>query len=252
MSVSQLSDARPTDLPHRQEREDLACAFRWTARLNMHEAVANHFSVAVSNDGNEFLVNRYGRHFSKMRASDIMLVDAREEPEGMGDVIDPTAYCIHGAMHRNNPQARCILHVHSKYATALSALKDTTIPPIDQTTMRYYNRVAVDTGFDGMGLGDEAERLSGVLGNRSVLLMGQHGVMTVGETVAKAFDELYYFERACETLFLALSSGRDLNVASDAVAEKTAQQWEDYPGAAEKHFQALRDILDEEEPDYRN
>jgi len=252
MTVSALSDARPTGLAFQQEREDLACAFRWTARLNMHESIANHFSLAVSDDGSEFLVNPFGRHFSKMRASDLLVLDANETPDGIGETIDPTAYCIHGAMHRNNPQARCILHVHSKYATALATLKDTSIPPIDQNTMRFYNRVAVDTGFDGLGLGDEAERLSTTLGNKSILLMGQHGIMTVGATVAQAFDNLYYFERACETLFTALSSGRELNVASHEVAEKTATQWEEYPGLAEKHFAALRDILDEEEPAYRD
>ena len=91
-----------------------------------------------------------------------------------------------------------------------------------------------------------------MLGDKRVLLMGQHGVMTVGNTVAEAFDELFFFERACETLFLALSSGRELNVASHEVAEKTAGQWAAYPGAAEKHFNALRDILDEEEPVYRD
>jgi ribulose-5-phosphate 4-epimerase/fuculose-1-phosphate aldolase len=252
MSVSALADSRREHLEFQTEREDLACAFRWTARLGMHEAVANHFSLVVDPEGPRFLINPYGRHFSKMRASDLVLLDAREEPEGMGDLVDPTAWAIHGAVHRNNPQARCILHVHSRYATALSALKDTSIPPIDQNTMRFYNRVAVDNGFDGMGLGEEAERQSRLLGNKSVLMMGQHGVMTVGETVAKAFDDLYYFEKACETLMLALSSGRELNIASHEVAEKTAQQWEAYPGAADKHFQALRAILDEEEPDYRN
>lgn len=252
MSVSAIADSRHEDLDHQREREDLACAFRWTARLGMHEAVANHFSLVVDPEGPVFLMNSYGRHFSKMRASDMVLINAGEEPDGLGDTVDPTAWCIHGAVHRNNPRARCILHVHSKYATALSALKDTSLPPIDQTTMRFYNRIALDSGFDGMGLGEEAERQSRLLGNKSILLMGQHGVMTIGETVAKAFDELYYFERACETLLLALSSGRELNIASHEVAEKTAQQWEAYPGAADKHFQALRDILDEEEPEYRS
>lgn len=252
MSVSPISVAREDELAFQREREDLACAFRWTARLNMHESVANHFSLAVSDDGRQFLVNPYGRHFSRMRASDLLLLDATEEPEGLGDTIDPTAYCIHGAMHRNNPQARCVLHVHSRYATALATLKDTSVPPIDQNTMRFYNRIAVDDGFDGMGLGEEAERLSTRLGNASVLLLGQHGLMVVGDTVAKAFDELYYFERACETLFTALSSGRELNIASHEVAEKTARQWEDYPDLGEKHFTALKEILDEKEPDYRN
>ncbi len=155
-------------------------------------------------------------------------------------------------MHRNNPQARCILHVHSRYATALAALKDTSMPPIDQTTMRFYNRVAVDSGFNGMGLDHEAERLSTTLGEATVLLLGQHGLVTVGETVTQAFDELFYFERTCETLLLALSSGRELNIASPEVAEKTARQWAAYPAAASKHFKALQQILDEEEPDYRD
>ena len=252
MSVQSLSSARADALDYQQEREDLAAAFRWTARLNMHEGIANHFSLAVSDDGSKFLMNPYGRHFSKMRASDLVLIDANEEPEGLNDTIDPTAFCIHGAMHRNNPQARCVMHVHSKYATALSTLKDPTIPPIDQTTMRYYNRVAIDDGFDGMGLGDEAERLSTCLGNHSVVMMCQHGFMTAASTVAEAFDDMYFFERAAETYMLALSTGRALNVASHAVAEKTAQQWAAYPDTGAKHLRALRDILDEEEPDYRD
>ncbi len=79
---------------------------------------------------------------------------------------DPTAWAIHGAIHRNAPHARCVLHVHSKYALALATLKDPSMPPIDQNTMRFYNRISYDMGFDGMGLGDEAERLSNSLGHQ--------------------------------------------------------------------------------------
>ncbi len=231
-------------------RADLAAAFRYTARLNMHESIANHFSFAVTDDGSRFLINPYGRHFSKMRASDLVEVGSEAEPDGMGDTIDPTAWAIHGALHRRMPHARCIMHLHPKYTTALACLKDPVLPPIDQNTMRFYNRVAFDDGYDGMGLGDEAERLGRVLGNRSVMLMGQHGILTVGPTVAHCFDAIYYFERGAETYLTALMTGRELNIASDAVAEKTAQQWESYPGFAEKHFAAVRAILDEEEPEY--
>ena len=232
-------------------RADLAAAFRYTARLNMHESIANHFSVATADDGSRFLINPYGRHFSRMRASDLVEVGSEAEPEGMGDTIDPTAWAIHGALHRRVPHARCIMHLHPKYTTALACLKDPVLPPIDQNTMRFYNRVAFDDGYDGMGLGDEAERLARVLGNRSVMLMGQHGILMVGPTVAHCFDAIYYFERGAETYLTALMTGRELNIASDAVAEKTAQQWESYPGFAEKHFAAVRAILDEEEPEYR-
>jgi len=235
-----------------EERRDLATAFRWTARLNMHEGIANHFSLAVSDDGTRFLLNPYGRHFSQMRASDLMLLDARNAADGQRGDVDPTAWCIHGAIHRKLPHARCILHVHSKYATVLSTLQDSTLPPIDQTTMRYFNRVAVDDGFDGMGLGDEAERLAGTIGNCSTLIMGNHGLLVVGETVARTFDNLYYFERAAETVINAYQTGKPLRIASDEVAEKTARQWEGYPDMGERHFTALKDILDREEPEYRD
>lgn len=235
-----------------KERADLAAAFRWAARLDMHEAVANHFSLAVSDDGTEFLINPYGRHFSRMRASDLLLLDAKQLPEGLGERVDPTAWCIHGAMHRNVPQARCILHVHSEYATVLAGLQDSSLPPIDQNSMRFYGRVAIDDGYDGMGLEEEAERLSRCLGNKSILMMGNHGVMIVGETVARAFDELYYFERACRTVVMAYMTGKPLREASPAVAAKTAEQWQDYPGLADKHFAELLAILDEEEPGFRD
>ncbi len=242
--------------PHFQQRKDLTAALRMTARLNMHEGVANHFSLAVSDDGSQFLINPFGRHFSNLCASELLLLDAHDD--GTMDkpgAPDPTAWAIHGAMHRNLPQARCVMHVHSKYATALAAIEVAGLPPIDQNTMRFFDRIALDDGFDGMGLGDEAERLTTTLGSKRVLIMGNHGVMVVGDTVARAFDELYYFERACETYLTALASGKPLRVVSDAVAEKTAQQWEDYldrVGIGDAHLREIHAILEREEPDYRD
>lgn len=237
----------------RTEREDLAAAFRWVARLNMHEAVANHFSLAVSDDGRQFLINPNGRHFSRMRASELLLLDA-DDPDVMKrpDAPDPTAWAIHGAIHRNVPRARCIMHVHSKYATVIASLADSTIYPIDQNTMRFYDQVEIDDGFDGMGLDEEAERLSSKVGARPIVIMGNHGVLITGETVGATFDSLYYFERACETLVTAYMTGRELRIASHEVASKTARQWAEYPDLATTHFKAIRDILDEEEPQYRH
>ena len=241
--------------PHYEDRVNLAAVFRMTARLDMHESVANHFSYAVSEDGNQFLVNPLGRHFSNLRASELLLLDANDESTmDKPNAPDPTAWAIHGAMHRNLPQARCVLHVHSKYATVLASIEDGGLPAIDQNTMRYFNRVSLDTGFDGMGLGDEAERMTTTMGNNRVLIMGNHGVMVVGDTIAKAFDELYYFERACSNYITALMTGKPLRIVSDEVAEKTAQQWDYYINQtryAEVHLSEVREILDREEPDYK-
>ena len=252
MPVSNLN-TQEQEQSYRAERAQLAAAFRWAARLNWHEGIANHFSLAVSDDGSQFLMNPIGRHFSRMRASELLLLDAHDP-----DVVkrpnppDRTAWCIHGAMHRQVPGARCVLHVHPKYATVLASLEDSAMPPIDQNTMRFYNRIAVDDHYGGMGLGAEAERLPQVLAGKSVLVMGNHGVLVWGDTVDEAFDLLYYFERACETLITAYSTGKPLRVVSDEVAEKTAQQWATYPDGWQHHFRALREILDEEEPDYKD
>ncbi|HIF89765.1 MAG TPA: hypothetical protein EYQ52_08180 [Candidatus Thioglobus sp.] len=235
-----------------KERNELAAAFRWTARLKMHESIANHFSLVVSDDGSQFLVNPNGRHFSQIKASELLLLDSNDNTTmSSKNAPDPTAWAIHSAIHRNNAQAKCVLHVHSKYATILACLENSVMPPIDQNTMRFYNRVSIDVGYDGMGLANEAERLSAKLGSNKILLLGNHGVVVTAPSVAQAFDDLYYFERACETLIGAYQTGKKLRVASHEVAEKTAQQWENYGSFANHHFNQLMAILDKEEPDYK-
>lgn len=235
-------------------RMELAAAFRWFARLNMHESVANHFSVAVSDDGRHFLMNPRGIHFSRVKASDLLLLDAADGSAlDRPDAPDPTAWFIHARLHRLLPQARCLMHLHPKYATALSALEDSTVLPIDQNTMRFHGRVAYDEAFGGMALSnEEGDRLAGVIGNCGVLMMGNHGVLVAAPTIAQAFDEMYYFERACETLITCYQTGKKLRVASDNVARVTASQWADYVQLSFDHLREVMRILDAEEPDYRD
>lgn len=238
---------------HWQERVDLAAAFRWTVRLNMHEGVANHFSLAVSDDGKQFLMNPDCRHFSRIKASELLLLDA-DDPETMNrpDAPDATAWTIHGRMHARLPQARCVLHAHPKYATVLASLKDSTLYPIDQNTARFFEKIALDDSYTGLALGEEeGDRLAAKLGNKSILMMGNHGVMVVGETVARAFDELYYLERAAETMVTAYMTGQPLRILPDEVARHTAQQWADYPDFGDKHLAELKHILNDEEPNYK-
>ena len=235
--------------------KDLAAAFRWTAKLNMNEAIANHFSVCAPNSKEDFYVNGTGMHFSSIKASDLFLVEQSKvnELKNKPELVDPTALHIHGSIHKKVPHAKCILHVHSKYATALAALEDPTLPPIDQNTMRFFNRVGVYRDFGGMGFEEESEKMASKIGNKKVLLMSNHGVLTTGQTVAEAFDELYYFERACETYITALSTQKKLKIVSDEVAEKTAQEWENFStDAKDLHLKAIRSILDKEDPSYKN
>lgn len=216
----------------------------------MHEGISNHVSYAISDNPCRFLVGPCKKHSSKMRASDLITVDATDRAELDRDDVDQTAWSIHGAIHRAVPGARCIMHVHSKYATALASLRDKTLPAIDQNTARFFERVAIDERFDGMGVGDEAERLAAELDGKPIVLMGNHGFMAIAPTVAQAFDEMYFFERSAEIYITALSTGRELHVLSDDVARKTARQWEYYVSSADRHLAALKEVLDEEEPEY--
>jgi ribulose-5-phosphate 4-epimerase/fuculose-1-phosphate aldolase len=219
----------------------------------MNEGIANHFSACLPNS-NDFYVNGSGLHFSSIKASDMVLVEQNkiEEIKKKPELVDPTALNIHGVIHKKVPHARCILHVHSKYATALSALKDPTLQPIDQNTMRFYNRVAIYDDFGGLGFEEESHKMAAAIGNNRSMLLANHGILTVGQTVAQAFDELYYFEKACETYITALSTNKELKIANSKVAEKTAQEWENYPvNMGDQHLKAIRSILDKEDPSYK-
>ena len=246
--------ARSDDAAEQAARVDLAAAFRWFARLDMHESVANHLSVAVSADGARFLINPRGRHFARITAGGLLLLDANDAATLAGaDAPDPTAWHLHARLHARLPQARCVMHLHSKYATALACLEDPTLHPIDMNTMRFHGRVALDADFTGMALSDdEGDRVAGLLGaGKSVLLMANHGVLVIGASVAAAFDELYYFERAAETLLLCYATGKPLRRASEAVAALTERQWRDYGQLAIDHLDNVKAILDREEPGYR-
>ena len=250
--MNKQADLSP-DLTHWQERVDMAAAFRWTARLNMHEAVANHFSLAVNKDGTRFLMNPNQVHFARVKASGLLLLDAND-PKTMQrpDAPDPTAWGLHGSIHRLCPHARCVMHVHSIHATVLACLADSTLPPIDQNTATFYNRHVVDSGFGGLAFEDEGARCASMLTDPKVktMIMGNHGVLVIGDSVADTFNRLYYFERAAETYIRALQTGQKLRVLSDEIAEKTAQELEEYPDQAERHLAELKAILDDEGSNY--
>ena len=235
-------------------QKDLAATFRWTARLKMHEGVANHFSACVPGSS-DFYVNKAGIHFSQIKISDLILVTKKniESLRNKPEIVDPTALNIHGTIHEKVPHARCIFHVHSKYATALSTLKDPLLKPIDQNTMIFYNRVSVFKDFGGLGFEEESIKMANALGNKQHMLLANHGIITTGETVADGFNSLYYFEKAAETYLTALSTNKELNIVSHEIAEKTAQETADYPiNSARLFLNQIRLILDKEEPDYIN
>ncbi|WP_407309519.1 class II aldolase and adducin N-terminal domain-containing protein [Pseudomonas sp. nanlin1] len=232
-----------------QTRIDLAATFRIIAHLGMHEAVANHFSAALSADGKQFLLNPKWKHFSRVRASDLLLLDADDAEAVHRPDVDATAWSIHGQVHQRLPQARVVLHLHPVYTTAVACLAKPYIAPIDQNTARYFNRVAIDELYGGMAdTTAEGARLASLLQDKSRLLMGNHGVIVTAPTVGEAFDDIWTLERACQILVTALSTGQPLKILSDPVAEKTAQDWQKITDFSQQHFEEMKLLMIQADP----
>lgn len=241
----------------REMRIDLACALRWAARLDLHEGVCNHFSLAVPDAdgvrrGNRFLINPYGWHWSEITASSLVLVDADGNVvEGENEVED-TAFTIHRGIHLAAPHAVCVMHTHMPHTTALTLLEDSELRMCEQNALNFHDRLAYDDDYNGLSLDiEEGDRIASKLGNRAVLMMASHGVTVTGPNVRECFNDLYYLERAARVQVLARSTGKPLRrLSGDVIAHTARQMAEERPKLAERHFSALRRMLEKEEPEF--
>ena len=239
-----------------EERKDLAAAFRWAERCNLHEAVANHFSLAVNSDGTEFLMNPNMWHFSRIKASDLLLLDVDDKSVlSSKNPPDATAWGLHGAIHKLCSHAKCIMHIHSIYATTLASLQDCILPPINQVASMFFNRQVVDKNYGGLAFEEEGKRCANLLSDpkKHTFIMGNHGILIFGQNVAETFNRLFYFERAAKIYIKALQTGKRLSILDDVVAEKTAQELEseESPNPAGTAFlREIKFILDQENSNY--
>lgn len=237
----------------RQARIDLAAAFRLAVRLDLHEGVCNHFSLMLP-EGGRFLLNRYGLHWSEVSASNLLAVDAAGTVlEGDGE-IEKTAFTIHSRIHLANPRAACVLHTHMPNATALAVTEPGRLEMVEQNALRFLDDIAYDDDYNGLVVDDaEGDRLARVLGAKRVMFLANHGVIVAGQTVAEAFDALYYLERAARVQVLARSTGLKLRAVRREVAVATCRMiLTDAPKYAGAHFAALKRILERESPDYKS
>jgi ribulose-5-phosphate 4-epimerase/fuculose-1-phosphate aldolase len=239
--------------PLRQARIDLAAALRMAERLGLAEGVCNHFSVKAPGRDDRFLVNPFGLHWSEVKASDLLVVDnAGNVIEGRGKV-EKTALMIHAAIHRAGDRAACVLHTHMPYATALAMVEGGRLEPASQNALRFCDDCAYDLAYSGLALdAAEGERLAATLGENRVLFLGNHGVIVVGPTVARAFDDLYYLERACQLQVLAMSTGLPLRRIPIETARRTCEAFAATDSYAIAHFDAVKRILRHADPGFEN
>ena len=224
-------------------QEDLALALRAAAMHGFSEGVCNHFSVAVGE--NRFLLNPRGLHWSEVEADDIVLVDdAGHVIEGRHEV-EPSALFIHAAVHRLTGHP-VVLHTHMPYASCLALTQAGAIDPLlSQNALRFFDRITIDRDYNGLALDmSEGERIARAMGTHDVAFLGNHGVIVAGSTLAYAYDDLYFLERAAQQEVLARSTGLPLRPIVDLrLARRTAEQIQGERVQSDLFFAALRRLL---------
>lgn len=241
--------------PTEQElRQDLAAAYRLFAHFGMTDTVFTHLSVRVPGEGHRFLVNPYGLLFEEITASSLVIVDADGEPAQPTDwPVNPAGFVIHSAVHRAREDAACVMHTHTTAGMAVAAqaggllpLNQINIELVKETAIHEYEGIAADDNLS------ERERIVRDLGDKAALILRNHGLLTVGKTVAEAFYFMYYLEQSCRIQIAAQSCNVPLSMPDQKVVERTGLQYKKGPNKGWLPWQALKRKLDREQPDYRD
>lgn len=235
--------------PELEARIDLAAALRWANRLGYGEGICNHFSMEIPGRAGHFLINPQGLHWSEVTPGDLVVVDGAGRKVSGRYGVEPTAFFIHGAMHRSRPSAKCVLHTHMPYATTLTVVHGGRLEWASQNALKFHGRVAYDDNYNGLALDEtEGERMCALARDADVLFLANHGVIVCGPTMAAAFDDLYYLERACMLQVLAMGTGKPLRIVPERVAMMTGRQMMEDSEQTALHFAALKRMLDRDEP----
>jgi ribulose-5-phosphate 4-epimerase/fuculose-1-phosphate aldolase len=234
-------------------RRDMAAVFRIAARLGWNEQIGNHNSLMLPRHGDaapRFLINPRGLLFQELTASSLIVCDLEGRVlRGEGE-LRKVAFHIHARIHLSRPDAACVVHVHPQYLTALSMLAEPEVTLSHHNNLLLNDRIAVDDFGSAPADSDaEGDRLAAALGEKSILLMGGHGVTVVGPTVHDAFDECFIAERTAMYQVTAMSTGRALRVLPETHRRRWSGAWGEKVDAR-LHLDAWRRVLDREEPDY--
>ena len=215
----------PRGEAERRAKIDLAACHRLAARFGFSEGIDNHMTMLVPGHSERFYLAPFGLLWSEVKASDLLELDFNGTVVAGRGLVEDTALYIHGAVHRLMPQTRCVFHTHMPYATAVSMLEDPRLDMAAQNALAFHDAIAY-ADYNGLALDyGEGERLARALGDKSVLMLRNHGVLVTAPSAAQAFERLYFLERACQAQVLALSTGRKLHIVPQSVVQATVAQF---------------------------
>ncbi len=234
-------------------REDLAACYRLVAAQGWDDLVFTHISLRVPGEEGHFLINPYGLLFDEITASSLVKIDMEGNVVlDTGHPVNAAGFVIHSAVHAAREDAHCVLHLHTLDGTAVAST-DHGLLPLNQTALLVREDVAFHD-YEGVAVDlDERERLAADLGDKHLMLLRNHGTLTVGATVGEAFTRMYYLERACSMQVRTLACGGTPFAVEDHVTEKTAHQGKLLHLAGDALvWPAMRRRLDRESPSYRD
>ena len=244
-------------------RRELAACFRLIAHFKMTDLIYTHATLRLPGAERCFLINPYGLMFDEIKASDLLKIrpDGSVLDSGPG-LINLAGFVIHGAIHGAREDVHCVVHTHTRAGCAVAAQRDGLLP-VNQISLEFYNKVAYHA-YEGISYDlDEQRRLVQDVGDKPVVILRNHGLLTLGASVSQAFLRMYYLEKACEIQLAAQASGAPLLLPSVEVCARTEQQYSAPPPAPNAQlvsdpdgmdlgWQALVRLLDRIDPGYRN
>jgi ribulose-5-phosphate 4-epimerase/fuculose-1-phosphate aldolase len=222
-------------------REDLASVYRLLGRFGWDDAIHTHASASLPGEAEHILINRYGDLFTEVQPDLLVAIDhSGALVDGYQGPMNTAGIVIHTAIHAARPDVRCVIHTHTQSGVAVSCQAEGLLP-LNQTALLFYDDIAYHD-FEGIALDREEQvRLAADLGDRSAMILRNHGLLVVGRTVAEAFSRIYHLERACAMQIAALSGNRTLRLPDQAVCRRTKAQYEaDDDGALELEWAAFK------------
>jgi ribulose-5-phosphate 4-epimerase/fuculose-1-phosphate aldolase len=232
-------------------RRDLAACYRLVAMNGWDDLLANHLTARVPDEPGAFLINPFGLMFDEVTASNLVKIGPDGEPLSPTEyAVNRTGFVIHSAIHEARPDANCVIHLHTRDGVAV-AMTETGVLPLNQTAMAIDHDIAFHE-YEGVALDlGERDRITSDLGDKHIMLLRNHGTLTLGRTVGEAFLRTYLLEWACSVQVRALATGQPLHDADDQVVAAVRQHLDPSAMASYSNlvWSALLRRVERHEPD---
>jgi ribulose-5-phosphate 4-epimerase/fuculose-1-phosphate aldolase len=256
MSVTSLRGDQRSSMSSEEwaARVDLAACYRLLAHYRMTDLIYTHSTMRVPGEPGKFLINPYGARWDEITASSLVKIDVDgNKVDDSPARVNPAGFTIHSAVHMARHDAACVIHTHTRAGMAVSVLNEGLLP-LSQIALQFYGRLGLHD-YEGIALDlDERGRIIRDLGHHCGLILRNHGLLTVGRSVAEAFSLMFYLNLACEVQVSTLSMGRELVIPPQEVCERVGRQYDQMAfddGDLQLEWAAHLRMLDALDPSYR-